>query len=769
MPSLQERFTQICRHALPDNRTLQRSFTDSTACASLLRSCVTATALPDGKRAHHHIIMCGLDHNLFLWNLLIQMYANCVSLENASASFCKMHRRDRFSWNFMITAYAQKGKVQEAFQLFNQMQCEGVFADKFVFVSILSACASPTVLAEGKRVHVLLICSGTFLDAVVGTALVNMYGKCGELENAQEVFAKISERDVVSWNAMIAVYAHLGRSQNALSLFEQMQRNGVTADKFTFVTVLSACASQGALAEGRVKHRGFVGSGLESDIVIGNALINMYGKCGCPEDAKAIYDQIPEHNTLSWTAMIAAFAQHGHNQDALQLLEQMQWEGLVPDDITFVSILSTLHCPSVLDEGKRMHARILGTEFESDMIVVNALLNMYIKCGSLEEAQQIFDKMPMREAVSWTAMTAAYVQHGQGKHALELFEQMKKEGVVLDEITFISIISACSSQAALVEGKWMHACIISSRFESDVAVGNALISMYSKCGCLDDALTTFEKMQKWDDVTFISILSACASQASLTEGKCVHACIMCSQVELDPTVGNAILSMYGRCGSLVDARWIFDRILKRNLAIWNAMIAAYAQVGEGKHALQLFDLMRQERVMPDEATFVSVLSACSHTGLVDEGSKHFISMHQDYGITPEVDHYNCMVDLLGRVGRLDEAEDLIRNMPLQPTGVSWMTLLGACRTQVDVERGQRAAMRAFELDPKSTAPYVTMSNLYATVGRGDDAARVMEKMKTLDLKKQGTFSSLIDVESWMHTFRGGYQLHLHPEELVHSR
>lgn len=239
-----------------------------------------------------------------------------------------------------------------------------------------------------------------------------------------------------------------------------------------------------------------------------------------------------------------------------------------------------------------------------------------------------------------------------------------------------------------------------------------------------------------DKLTFISVLSACASHVHLAKCKCIHACVVGSVFEVDLVVGNALLSMYGKCGSLDNAQSIFDKLPTRDVFSWNAMIAAHAQNGRSKLALQLLPSMQKEGVMPDKVTFVCLLAACSNAGLVDEGNDFFVSMQQDHGLTPDAEHFNCMINLLGRVGRLEEAEDLIHKMPFEPTPVSWLTLLGACKHHVDVERGERAADLLFRMDPSDVAPYMLLSNMYVAAGREDDAAKVLARMTDKVLKLQ---------------------------------
>lgn len=382
-----------------------------------------------------------------------------------------------------------------------------------------------------------------------------------------------------------------------------------------------------------------------------------------------------------------------------------------------------------LVEGKHIHRDILSGRCQEDVVVATALVNMYGKCGSLEDAWGVFSKMPERNMVSWNAMIAAHSQNGSSKDALQLFEQMQQEGIMPNKVTFVSTLELCASGTALAEGKQIHARVVGNFFGLDTVVGTALVNMYGKYGCLSDAYRVYNEMPEHDTITFVSILSVCASCAALMEGKHIHSSIANGQFVSDIAVGTTLINMYGNCGSLEDAQRVFDKMPEQNAISWNAIIAAYAQNGMAKESLFLFDQMECGGVKPDSATYAVVLSACSHAGLLDEGCRCFGAMEQDHKVSPNVDHYNCMIDLFGRMGRLVQAEEFIINMPVAPSIVSWTTFLSACRNQVDVERGEHAACRIFELKPEDTVPYIMLANIYAAAGRVDDATTVISRMR----------------------------------------
>ena len=321
--------------------------------------------------------------------------------------------------------------------------------------------------------------------------------------------------------------------------------------------------------------------------------------------------------------------------------------------------------------------------------------------------------MPNRDVISWTAVINAHSQHGKWDEAFELFMNMQEQGFQPDKVTFISILSACLTS---FEGKHIHRLIVENGSDSNIVVANALLNMYSRCDCKEDALRIFDKIEDYDTVAYSSIISACANWAALTEGQQIHASIMGTETEVHITVGNALLHLYGKCGSLKDAQVMFEKMHTKDTVTWSVMIAAHAQQGEGRAAIELFDKMQQEGIQPNEVTCIGILSACNHDGLVDYACQYFLSMSNMYGIVPVVDHYDCLIDLFARAGRLDDAENLIKVMPFPSTIVSWTSFLNACKLRVDIERGEYAADQLFHQDPEHASVYIILSNLYIIAG-----------------------------------------------------
>ncbi|KAH9544539.1 hypothetical protein CY35_13G126800 [Sphagnum magellanicum] len=501
---------------------------------------------------------------------------------------------DSFSWNRRLAKYVKAGEYEKTMELFKQMQKRGMRPDKFTFVPVLNACAGLRALEEGRRAHQLIMQTGCEANVFVGSSLVDMYAKCGSMEDAWRVFCKMPSQDVVTWTAMILGYVRCGQGQKALELYKRMQQEGVQPNAVTFVVVLNACASVSALEEGRRAHQLIMQTGCEANVVVGSSLVDMYAKCGSMEDAWRVFCKMPSQDVVTWTAMILGYVRCGQGQKALELYKRMQQEGVQPNAITFVVVLNACASVSALEEGRRTHERIIQSRCESDVFVRSSLIDMYAKCGSMEEASRVFNKLPSRAAVSWNAMIFGHVKCGEGHKALQLFQKMQHEGVQPDPATYVGVLNACANVVALEEGRRTHERIIQSRCESDVNVKNSLVDMYAKCGSMEDACRVFNSMPSHDVVS------------------------------------------------------------------WNALLGGFAMHGQGKEALVHFEQMCEEGVHPDDITSVCLLSACSHAGFVDEGLRFNALMTTVYRIPAKLEHYTCMVDLLGRAGHLQEAENMIQ-------------------------------------------------------------------------------------------------------------
>ncbi|XP_057841650.2 pentatricopeptide repeat-containing protein At2g22070 [Cryptomeria japonica] len=693
--------------------------------------------------------------------------------------------------NALSRAYRRHGFPREALKMFYQMQATGVQPNKLSFSSILPACAKVRALEEGMDIHKSIVEGGFLSDVVISTALVDMYAKCGNIHKAREMFDKMPMRNVVSWNAMlsgyaqngdleeafrlfkemprpdsiswnamVAGYAQNGLVEKALEAFKQMQLEGVKPDFKSFTSILPACAKMGALEYGLEIHKSIIESGFLSDIIVVNALIDMYGKCGCMYKARELFQKMMQRDVISWTAIVSGYAQNGFLDEAWILFEEMP------------------------------HRNVISW---------NAMITAYAQNGFFDEALRLFKEMPQPDVITWNAMVVGYTQNGFFEKALEMFTEMQMSGLKPNSTTFASILPACAKMGVLEQGIYIHQSIIESGFLSDVVVASALVDMYTKCGSIqkarelfdkiskrdavswtamiagyaqngffEKALETFKQMQltdvKPDSTTFASILPACAKMGALEQGMDIHRSIIENGLLSDVVVGNTLVDMYAKCGSIQKAHELFHKIPQRNVISWNTMIAGYAQNGFCKDALRIFELIRQSGTYPDHVSFACVLFACSHAGLVDEGCKYFSDMSNCYCIMPAIEHYVCMVDLLSRAGYLEETLNFIIKIPIKPVAVMWMCLLGACKTHKNLGLGAFTATLIFELDPKNTASYVLLSNIYAEVGNWSESLKVRKLMKDGGINKIPG-CSWIEGHKMVHVFCAGDRSHPQTQEI----
>ncbi|CAM6009951.1 unnamed protein product [Sphagnum balticum] len=477
--------------------------------------------------------------------------------------------------------------------------------------------------------------------------------------------------------------------------FPLKEEQGIPVDSSTYVRLLRRCIDMKDVVVGQQIHAHILQTRFKSDTYILNTLLDMYTKCAHLVDARQLFNKMSRRDTFTWNMMLTGYAKHGHADEAFRIYEQMQ------------------------QQGKR------------DVVSWTALIVGLVENGY--KAQQVFDNMDIKDVVSWNAMIVGYADHGQYAEAFDVYHQMLKE----DVISWTVMIRGYTEHGHYQEA---FAQVFDSMANRNVISWTAMIGGFSKDGDGEEAFSVFNQMQQEgivpNTITFISILKLCASTAALLAGKRVHAIINQAGLQADICVGNALVDMYAKCGSIVDAQEVFDKMHERDVVSWNAMITGYAQHGLGEDALQLYDQMQQEGLSPDSTTFVGVLSACSHAGLVYEGLQLFNSMCHDYSIIPTVEHYGCMVDLLGRAGLLNAAEGFIRNMPFEADASIWAAFLGACRIHSNVKLADHAAKFLLRTETQNAAVYVQLSNIYAAAGLWDDVEKVRNSMKDRGVKKE---------------------------------
>ncbi|XP_057865239.2 pentatricopeptide repeat-containing protein At1g09410, mitochondrial [Cryptomeria japonica] len=680
---------------------------DYSSYVPLVQACINKKALAEGKLAHAHILQTGFKADTKLENKFVIMYAKCSSMGDAQKFMEQMSEQNVVTWSSLIANYARQGFDEEALGFFHQMQKRGITADQFTLASVLPACGHMETVEYGRAIHGSIFVKGFCCDIVVGSALVDMYVKCRRVQDARKVFEEMPERNVVSWTAMIVGCLQDGYLDEAEELFRKMPGRDLTS----WNAMIAGYAQNGLIG----KARKLFGEMPERNVESWTAMVMACAQNGLVEEAMELFNRMPEKNKFSWTAMIVGYAQNGQLEEAEELFDKMP---------------------------------------ERDLVVWNAMIRAYAQNGHVDKAQSVFDQMPERNLVSWNQLIAAYAQNGQADDARKLFEDMPRR----DLVSWNTVISGYVQSGQLDEALMLFEELP----QRGLVSWNIMISGYAQSGCLEETLMLFREMRKAgmkpDSVTFASVLPAYAHVGVIQQGKEVHKEILRSGFQSNVFVGSALIDMYAKCGRIEAARCIFDKLPAQDVVSWNVMITGYAMHGCGKEATRLFNQMELANVKPDGVTFVGVLSACCHAGLVDEGWQYFHRMTQEYGVMPLTEHYCCMVDLLGRAGQLDEVLDFINKMAIKPDAAIWRSFLGACRVYNNMQLGQFAAERLFELDTKNSADYVLLSNIYATSGRWEDCEKVRKMMLDRKVKKMPG-RSWIEVNNKVHNFLVGDKSH----------
>ncbi|MBA0605655.1 hypothetical protein Godav_018207 [Gossypium davidsonii] len=523
---------------------------------------------------------------------------------------------------------------------------------------------------------------------------------------------------------------------------------------------------------------------------VGN-LIASYARVGDILSARKVFDKLSNRRVDSWNAMILAYSRKSFPKEVLDLYRQMIMEGIKPDSTTFTMAIKA--CVSLMDMemGDEIWRKAVDFGYKKDVFVASSILNLYVKCGKMDEAMVVFNGMPRKDLVCWTTMVTGLAQSGRASEAIDSYRKMRMEGVEGDSVMMLGLIQASVNLGDSKLGRTIHGYMIRKGFSMDVVVQTSLVDMYAKNGYLEYALRVFKMPTKndisWgalisglaqngfarnalellvqmqgcgfkpDSMSLVGALLACSQCGLLKLGKSTHGCIA-RRFDLEPVSGTAMIDMYAKCGSLSYARALFDRIASKDIISWNVMIASYGVHGHGKEALSLFLKMTKMSLKPDHATFAALLSALSHSGMVNEGRYWFNFMVNEYGIQPIEKHYACMVDLLARAGLVEEAYKLIGSMNNKPGVAVWVALLSGCRNHGKLSIGEMAAKKVLELNPDDLGIHALVSNFFAMGNMWDEVAVVKKLMKDSGKKKVPGYS-VLDVDGKLHAFLMGDKSH----------
>lgn len=583
---------------------------------------------------------------------------------------------------------------------------------------LLQECIDKNSVSEAQSIHAHIIKTGTHQDLFLMTFLVNVYAKCGTMGYARKVFDNLPRRNVVSWTLLMSGYVKNSQPELAIGVFQEMLGVGSYPTNYTLGIVLNACSLLSAIELGKQIHGFILKYRIEHDASIGNALCSLYSKSGILDSAIKAFQRIEEKNVISWTSVIAACGDNGNSAKGLQFFVEMLSEGMEPNEFTLTTMLSLCCVTQALEVGSQIQSLSIRLGYGSNIPIMNSVMYLYLKSGWIREAKQLFDAMETIGLVTWNAMIAGHAQ----------MMDLAEDGV-----------SAHHS-------------------------GIQALKMF---------LRLHRSGMKPDLFSFSSVLNVCSSLVALEQGEQVHAQAIKSGFLSDVVVGTALVDMYSKCGSIHRASKAFVEMSTRTMISWTSMITAFARHGQTQQALQLFDDMRLVGVKPNKITFVGVLAACSHAGMVDEGLAYFHMMKNEYKIKPVMDHYACLIDMFVRLGRLEEAFDFIKKMEFEPNEVIWSILIAGCRSHGKVELAFEAAEQLLNLNPKDSETYFLLLNMYLSAERWQDVSRVRKMMKIGKIGKLKDWSWM-SIKDKVHSFKPDDQLSLMGEveellEKLHER
>ncbi|XP_048502278.1 pentatricopeptide repeat-containing protein At3g16610 isoform X2 [Beta vulgaris subsp. vulgaris] len=774
----------------------------------VIKACSALCDVELGREIHGIVIRTGYDrNNVFVHTAFVDFYAKVGRMDIARFVFDRMSQRDVVSWNALISGYSFNGLDYEALKVLQELWVKGVKLYVTTLASIVPVCTRLAFRNLGRSLHGYAVKCGFHEDEMLTPALISMYANNGDIRVARCLFDRSPINNVVIRNSIIYAHAQNQMPDVALGMFQEMLFADLRPNVATFVSVIPCCEKLNIIYLGEILHGYVIKYGINNQVSVATALISMYEKLGDVHSAVNVFTWMPHKNLLTWNSIISAYVHHGFAQTSLNAVHEMQvagleadlisvinilsacselhalllaayfsgmqLEGVQPDVVSLISVLPSLQKAGDLAQGMVFHGLALKLGFTYDVTLANALISMYSSCSDLDAAALVFHTMTDRCLVSWNSLITGYRTQNSHKEVTYLFKEMKRNGHNPNYITLLNVLPGCST---LLQGKSIHSYAIRIGAIQQTPLVTSLISMYSRfnnivscfllfeagdqldisvwnvmMSILLEARETektfsffFELLQtevKVDYMTILSAVSACIQLNNISVTNSVLAFVIKNGLLRETTVCNAFIDLYAKCGDLPMAREVFKNLLEKDSVSWSVMINGYGLHGDGDAAITLLAEMEDSGMKPDNITYLSVLSACSHAGLAEQSMIIFNSMLYN-GFRPTNEHYGCVADLLGRKGLVLEAYDIVKRMPSEASVSMLESLLGACMVHGNVEIGERVGEMLIYRDPKNTGAYVKLHNIYAGAGRWQDANRLRSMMEERELSKVAGFSML---------------------------
>lgn len=787
-------------------KNVERSSSDMVAATGLLlQASGNKKEIEVGRKVHELVCDSTLfKEDVFLNTSIITMYSNCGFPLDSRIVFDQISVKDLFLWNALVSGYVRNGLCFDALLVFCEMLIVcGCKPDNFTFPCVIKACGEIMDLGLMQGVHGLGMKMGLARDVFVCNALISNYGKFGLVADAARVFENNANKNLVSWNSMISVFSKTGLYEGSLDMFKRMlsSQEGMIPDVASLVGVLPVCAAEGEKEMGRMIHCVAVKLELSKEVKVNNALVDMYAKCGCVTEARVLFDKNDSRNIVSWNSLIAAYSRDGDVRQTFSILQKMQVKtSFGANEVTILNVLPVCLQRSELLSVRVLHSYSLRHGFQYNELVSNAFITAYAKCGSLRFARNVFNCIENRTVSSWNALLGGYAQNGNPSKAIDMYLQMSSSDLDPDWFSISSLLLACTELKSLRYGKEVHGFLLKNGLAADLYICVSLISLYNRCGRPLYAKHLFETMEdkslvSWNamisgysqnglpskainlfrelvyeeiqphEIVITSVLGACSQLSALRLGKETHCFALKARLIDDLYVGCSIIDMYAHSGSIKQSQRVFEHLKKRDVASWSCLIAGYGIHGCGEEALNLFREMQLLGFKPDAYTYIGILMACDHMGLIEEGIKCLNEMQVLHGVEPKLEHYACVIDMLGRAGRFTDAIELIEDMPVEPDAAIWNSLLSSCRFRGELDLGKQFADKLLKLEPNKAENYILLSNLFAGSGKWDDVRRVRLRMKELGLQKKDAGSSWIEVEGKTYNFVAGDKTFLESKEI----
>ncbi|XP_057961843.1 pentatricopeptide repeat-containing protein At3g09040, mitochondrial-like [Malania oleifera] len=772
-----ERQHEFYNYKLCSPYTILSLVNDSIALSAALSLSANSKSYILGTQIHAQVIKLGFSKCILTQNNLINMYMKYRILGNGLKVFDEMFERNLVSWTLLINGAIQIGEFEFGLKVYVDMTRAGLKPNQFALGSVTKACIAMSAKEFGLSIHCVALKIGMEKNQFVGSSILHMYAKSGNIEAAEWVFGHVDNLDIGCWNAMVGGYAECGLGFEAVKVVSFIRSIGVTMDNFTFINALKGCLVLDNLDFGREIHGLMIRSDVELSVSVMNSLMNMYFKNGGKDSALKVFNLMQGKDITSWNILFSSFSQEHDSSKVASLFCRLLLTRLRPNHITFSTLFRLCGEALDLDLGLQFYCLALQLGFSDEANVVSSIINMLTRCEEVKMARVVFDNA-FKNVITWNEMILGYSSNCCHMEALKLFHNLWELEVEADETTFSIILRDCSMSENQLASRQIHGIIVKTGFANNKFVCSSLIKGYIRFGLLDDSFefliglerldssswgTMFSELvrqgcndetiklmnylievgEKLDEFILGSILNGCAASAVYHRTKTVHSFVIKLGFEMHSFVASAVIDAYAKCGDIDGARMVFEQLSKsEDVVLLNTMIMAYAHHGLIIEAMEIFDKIKSSNLQPSQATFVSVMSACNNSGHVDEGRNIFKSISLNYGMQPSPDNYGCLVDMLSRNGFLEDAKRIILDMPFSPWPAIWRSLLNGCRIHGNQELGEWTADKLVQLAPKSDSAYVLLSKIYSEDGSWENAAKVWKGMVERGFQKDPGYSSI---------------------------